>query len=203
MTAKPAIIPFWTDGDALKIQEPTEAKKLLGFTPSEKPSPFEFNWQLHYIGLWVEYLEFVTDSLKELNSLYDAIVGVNGSHATINDVMADMGVNLPAQDVSVFIIDPFTANTIQVIDKPGVSLVFNARASFSKGTATVGINIDAERCTIKNGTFQNFADAGNTAINMTANATKCIIVENRFFNNDTDINSDAGTNNVIANNITY
>ena len=55
MATKPTVIPFWTDGDAAKIDEPSTAKKALGFVPNEKkPSPFNWNWLQYINGLWIE-----------------------------------------------------------------------------------------------------------------------------------------------------
>jgi hypothetical protein len=61
--SKPPVKPSWTDGNALKVTEPSSGKKLLGWTKSERP-PFQFmNW-IHWLTKeWVDYFESVTDDL--------------------------------------------------------------------------------------------------------------------------------------------
>lgn len=201
MATRPTIIPEWTDGAGSKIDQPDGAKTLLGWTPEEKPSPFIWNWLQHYNALWIEYLDQEVQSVQAQKGVYDAIVGIDGTHATINDVIADMdGVTLPVSDVRIFIQDPYTATTTQVIDKEGVSLEFHPRAAFSKGTVATGLQIDANRCKVLMGRFLNFQLGADIAIELTANADNCHILNNTFVNNNTSIQND-GANNTITGNI--
>jgi len=203
MVARPSVLVPWTDGNVSKVTEPSGAKKLLGFTPEEKPSPFEFNWQLHFLGLWIEFLDQEIAATAALKNAYDATVGAGGDYADINAVMTAMdGVTLPVQDVRILVKDPLTITTTQVVDKPGVVLVFHPKALIAKGTGALGLQLDAERCKVDGGRFMNFSVGGDKAIELTANAKNCFIINNSFLNNDTEIDSALGSNNIITNNIT-
>lgn len=197
---KPSQDAKWATSGSALITDPGIGKRDQGWIVEIPPVEY-FNWWMNNVGNWIEYLDQQVDAVVAIQGLYDAIVGTGGTHATINDVIADMGVNLPATDVRVFVKDPQTVTATQVIDKEGVELEFHPKANIAKGlTVVIGLQIDAQRVKIKGGRFLNFDEAGGIAIDMTSNAKNCIVKDNTF-NNNTDEIADAGSNNIKVNNI--
>lgn len=198
--AKPAQDAKWATSGSALITDPGVGKRDTGWVVEIPPVEF-FNWWMNNVGNWIEYLDIQVDAVAALQSIYDAIVGTGGTHATINEVIADMGVGLPSQDVRVFVQDPQTVIATQIIDKEGVELYFHPKAFMAKGVATVlGLQIDAKRVKIDGGRFMNFDEVGGVAIDLTANAKNCFIKNNTFVNNTGDL-VDLGSNNVKVNNI--
>ena len=205
MLAKPAFKLDWTIGNpnfGTVTVEPTAQEKEDGWVPDQRPPRETMNWLFYAVDQWIDYLEQQSDIVTANAAQYDAIVGTLGTHATINDVMTDMdGVILPVQDVRIFVIDPQTIAATQVVDKPGVEIVFHPKAAMAKGGATViGLQVDVKRVKIFNGRFLNFDEAGGKAIELTANAKNCQIVGNTFDNNTEEID-DLGSNNSLAHNL--
>lgn len=76
--AKPTIIPYWTDGAANKVAQPTAAAQAQGFTAGQPP-PFEYvNWLFYEIGQWVGYLNEATNATTMSTSLNDLMRLVGG-----------------------------------------------------------------------------------------------------------------------------
>jgi len=195
--AKPTSKPDWTDGDAAKVQEPSAAKKLLGWVSLERP-PFEFmNFLFFNIDEWIDYFEVTTDGLLALQSTYDAVVGVGGTHSTLNDAIADGGLG---NDVRVLVTDVTTVVATQVLSKDGWEIVFKPRASFSQGAATTpAIQITANRVNIMGGRFIDFDGGSDVALQV--DGDNCMIRDTRFLNCDVEI-EDNGTNTSISGTLT-
>ncbi len=198
--AKPASHLEWTDGAASKVVEPSAAKKLLGWVALERP-PFEFmNWLFFTTDEWLKYFEVTTDGLISLQSTYDVVIGVSGTHATINAAIADGSLG---DNQRVLVFDPFTVTTTQTISKDGWVFDFKPAAIYAQGAATTpGLLITAERVKIFEGRFTDFDGGGpDVAVEFSAASKNCIIDNCSFFNDDTDID-DLGTNNTLgANNV--
>jgi len=196
---KPTKLLDWTDGAAAKVQEPNAAKKLLGFITKEKPSPLEFNWLLHFTDLWIKYFDGEIDLLIGLQSTFDYVVGVGGTHADINALVADVAV-LPYSRV--LIKDAATLTITQTISKEGLDFTFHPRAHYSKGaTLGIGIDVTANRVKLKDGRFLNFNEAGGRGIRLSATADNCYVQDNTFVATPTEI-EDLGANNTLTGNKT-
>ncbi len=197
--AKPSTHIDWTDGAPAKVTEPTAGKKLSGWLKGERPA-FQFmNFLFFRIDEWIKYFEAETDLLIGLQSIFDYVVGVGGTHADINALMADGSV---ANYSRVFVKDAATLTVTQVISKEGMDFTFGSNAHYSKG-ATLGIALDitAPNVSVRGGRFLNWDEAGGRGIRLSAPATGSMIVENRFNNCPTEI-EDLGSNNLKVNNIT-
>jgi len=202
--AKPASKPDWTVGNpdfATVTQEPSVAKKQAGWLPDERP-PREFmNWLPFNMTEWINYFETTTDTLIGKGIDYDAVVGPTGTHADINEVIADMGVGLPATNIRVYVNTVLTVVSTQVIDKEGVQLEFHPSAVIAKGAALViGLQINASRVKILGGRFTNFNEVGGKAIDILALGKNCHILNNSFTDSTEEI-ADAGVNNTKTGNI--
>lgn len=196
--AKPSSHLEWTDGAPAKVTEPTVGKKLSGWLKGERP-PFQFmNWLFFRQDEWNKYFETQTDLLIGLQSVFDYVVGVGGTHADLNALVADGGV---ANYSRVFVKDASTLTVIQTLSKEGLDITFGSSAHYSKGaTLGIGLDVTAPNVSIRGGRFLNFDEAGGRGIRLSAGATGCMIVENRFNNCPTEI-EDLGSNNLKTNNI--
>lgn len=80
--AKPTIIPYWTDGAANKVAQPTASASAQGFTAGQPP-PFEYvNWLFYQLGSWVGYLNEAQNSTTMSTSLNDLLRLINGGRWT-------------------------------------------------------------------------------------------------------------------------
>jgi len=198
--AKPSINAKWATSGSALIADPGAGKRDTGWIVEIPPVEY-FNWWMNNVGSWIEYLDTQVDAVLAIQGLYDAIIGVGGTHEDINAVVADMGVGLPATNVRAYHLGAAVPTITQVINKDGLEIEFHPKATFSKGAAlVVGLQIDAKRCKIINGRFLNFNEVGGKAIDMTVNAKNCFIKDNSFDNNTAEI-VDAGSNNVKTGNI--
>lgn len=198
--AKPTAKPNWTVGNpdfATITVEPSNAKKLAGWLPDERP-PREFmNWLFNNLGEWVDYFETTTDAIVTQQGLFDAIVGTGGTHADINALMADPNI---ANLKNILIASSLAITTPQIINQSGMNFTFHPKATIFKDSSTIGLQIEAERVRILSGRFFNFSAVGDKAIVLTATAKNCMI-ENTFFKTCDTMIDDLGTNNLLGNNL--
>lgn len=202
--AKPASKTNWTVGNpdfGTRTIEPTAQKKEDGWFPDERPPSEFWNWILFNIGEWINYFEGVTDNLAALQGTYDAVVGTGGTHADINEVMADPDI---ANIKKILVVSPFVAVATQVINQPDIHLEFKPQATFTDGAdLPTGIQLTAaaKRCKILYGRFSGFNNlAGDEAIEILAGADNCLIMGNSFFSNNNNI-SDLAAGTVLTGNI--
>ncbi len=199
--AKPTSKPNWTVGNpdfGTVTQEPTAGEKQTGWLPNQRPPREWMNWLFFNLGEWLDYFEGVTDGLSALQSTYDVVIGVGGTHATLNDAVADAGVG---ENARVLVKDPVALAATQVLSKNGWELVFKPSAIYAQsGIVTPGIQITAERIKLSGCRFADFDGGSDVALELDATAKNCIIFNNSYFNCDVNIQDD-GTNNALSNNI--
>jgi hypothetical protein len=194
---RPSSTPAWTQGNTGQQVEPTTGEKFAGYVPNQRPAPKKLNWVLGNVSDWIDWLDYIT-AVNYSVTAFDAVVGVNGTHATINDLMADSNI---ANIYSVLVTSPQTLTATQVINKSDISFVFKPSAVYSKGTTTTpGISITAQRVRITGGRFTSFNGVSDVAILLTNISKNNLITDCFFADNTTPIN-DLGSNNTYANNI--
>lgn len=195
---KPASHINWTDGAPAKVQEPTAGKKLLGWAFKERP-PFEFmNWLFFRLDEWAKYFESVTDELSVQKQEYDAIIGIGGTHADFNALMADVGVALLK---NILVTTPLTLTSNQILNQNDMIFTFKPQAVITKAVGcTIGLQVTALRVKIKGGRFVGFNVAGDKAIQLTNTAKNCLVTQASFIDCVTEID-DLGTNNSLSANI--
>jgi hypothetical protein len=194
--AKPTEYLDWTDGDAAKVTEPPTGKKLLGWTSAEKPPAQWFNWLFYIADQWIKYFDGEIDKVLASGLVYDAIIGVGGTHNTIPDLMADSDILLKK---NILVISPFTLTSTVLIDQNDMKFTFTPKATIAKGSIGLGIHIISERITLEGCRFLNFSGGGEEALKLSSASKYCIIKECRFLNNDTAINDEGTGNNLTAN----
>lgn len=190
---KPASKIDWTDGNALKVTEPTSGKKLLGWTKSERP-PFQFmNWLFFNLDEWIDYLESVTDAFIGYQSIYAAFVGTGSlaTHANINAAVADV----PAGS-KILVISSATVNTIQSLSKDKLEVDFLPSVIYTKGTAATAIQVQADRCMIRGGEFALFSGGGDAAIIIDSGSDFTKIRDTHFRGCTLDVSDLAATSSI-------
>ena len=196
--AKPTEKMEWTVGNPTARTEPSAGKKTDGWDPNERPAREFMNWLFHNTQEWLDYFETETDALLALQSTYDVVIGVGGTHATLNDAIADVGLG---ENQRVLIKDPATLTTTQVLSKNGWEIFFKPLAIYSQGAVTTpGIQITGSRVRLHGGRFTDFDGGTDVAIELTAAARNCMIYDNMFFNTDVTIQDD-GVNTALNNNL--
>jgi len=194
--SRPSVYPDWAL-TGTRTNPGTPAINT-GYTPDFIPPAEWHNWQFGYLGDWVRWL----DQQQQINASqfeYDAIVGTNGTYATINAMIA--AITGGAQIHKVLVTTPQTLTSTQIITSGIVDLwlTFRPDAVYTKGlTTTPGLSIQGQRITIEGGRWTSFNGGSDVAIQLEAASKNCRIINTNFAGNTTDIN-DLGTNNVIAN----
>jgi len=193
--AKPTRDSTWaTGGGALKT-DPGISKQAEGWSIEAPPVQY-FNWWMNIVGQWISYLDVQVDAVAAQQNNYDAIVGVGGTHATINAAIADV-----SEGAKILVTDPLALTDTQVINKNDISIEFKPSALVSTVTNLIlGLQIDAERVRVIGGRFTGFSNPSDKAIEFTANCKNCLLTQVYFLNNDTDVN-DLGTNTVMSANV--
>lgn len=160
--AKPASKPNWTDGDAAKVTEPTVGKKLLGWIADERPSFKFMNWLFYNITEWIDYFETTTDGLTALQSTYDVVVGVGGTHATLAAAIADAGLG---DNVRVLVKDPFSVTSTIVLSKNGWFIEWKPSAIYAQsGGTSPGIQVTGNNNSLVNAKLIDFDGGSDVGI---------------------------------------
>ncbi len=83
--AKPTTVPGWnTDGS--NRTNPGAGKRATGWAPGERPPANYFNWLLHWLGAWAEYLD--AGALEGDHSI-DGALDVTGGVTSAGTIHAD------------------------------------------------------------------------------------------------------------------
>lgn len=195
---RPTNTPAWTQGNTAQQTEPTNSEKFSGYSSNQRPSPKKLNWLLGNVSDWIDWFDYKIQAGIAALQGYDWVVGVGGTHATINALIADSNV---VDGNSILVTSPQTLTTTQVITKSGLDFYFKPSAVYSKGLSTTpGISIQGQRIRIMGGRFTSFNGGSDKAIQIESGFKNNWVMNASFVGNTTDI-SDLGSNNVLANNI--
>jgi len=187
--AKPSSHLDWAVGNpdpATNVIEPSPAKKISAWAADERP-PYEFfNWLFFRQDEWNKYFETVTD-IGFL--LFDAIVGseTGSTHATLQDANDDAGVAINSR-ILVRASGSQALTTAINLTKTGWDVLLEPGVEYSKDSATEAIILTAARQVIRGGRFTGFTGGGDNAIELTAPAEYCKVLESWF---------GVGTNNEV------
>lgn len=193
--AKPVRVSDWaTSGTALKT-DPGVSKQAEGWSV-EAPAVQYFNWWMNIVGQWISYLDIQMDAVVAQKLNYDAVVGVDGTHSTINDAVAAV-----SEGAKILVVDPLALTATQIVNKNDILIEFKPTALVSTVTGlALGLQIDAERVRVIGGRFTAFNNGGDKAMQFTAACKNCLLTQVYFYDNDTDVD-DLGKNTVMSANI--
>lgn len=190
--AKPSSYLDWTVAVPTNHVEPSPSKKDTGWVANEKPVAEHINWNFFNIDEWIKYFESITDTFL---ASFDAVVGLGGTHATLQAAIDDGSIGTYSR---ILVRDPETVDTTISIGKGGLEIWFHPIAAFTKGTATIGIQVGAIGVKILNA---RILGAFTTAIDLTIIAKNCRIQNCNFDSTVVTDIADAGTNNILQGNL--
>jgi len=195
--AKPASKPDWTVGNpnfGLVTIEPSVQKKIDGWFADERPPHEFFNWLFFNIDEWIDYFDLQVDALLLQLGNFDAVVGFGGTHADINDLMADPNI---ANLKNILVTQSIASPAIQVIDQDFMNFYFKPQASVIKNGSVKGILVDANNTRLIYPRFQGYNAGGDFALEIAAGKKNNLTTGPMFLDNDTNYN-DLGDNNTIS-----
>jgi hypothetical protein len=185
---KPTFYLDWTDGSASKVEEPTAAKKLLGYVANERPSFKHHNWIFWATDQWIKYFEDVTDTLLLSRKPWDAMVSATGgTHTTLQ---AAINAVTPYSRIIVF--GQHQISTTIIVNKP-VLIYFHPSASLENNGAGTGVQVSSVDVSFNFGVFKNFT----TAISITAGSHRCRILNCYFSGNTTNVSVAGGVQDTL------
>lgn len=76
---KPDSKTIWTNATPTNRLEPGGSKKNTGYIAGERPGFKTWNWLIYNLGLWTDYLEDVTDTLKISSTVTNGHIGQTGN----------------------------------------------------------------------------------------------------------------------------
>ena len=76
---KPDAKTIWTNATPGNRLEPGGSKKNTGYIAGERPGFKTWNWLIYNLGLWTDYLEDITDTLKISTTGADGYIGETGN----------------------------------------------------------------------------------------------------------------------------
>lgn len=206
LPSKPTDRPQWTENSPGQRVVPSEAFRENGWNPNVRPPSQIINWLFFNIGVeWVNYFDASINLLDGAVSgnlgQFDGTIGVNGTDATIPDFIARVRATNPnIEDQRIFVTDPQTLTSTQLIDLPGLEIVYHPRAVTAQGsTLQVGLRIDAPRVKIDGGRFIGFDLTEGSAIELTENA-KNVFIKNSLFDENTEDVAGILADTILSNN---
>ena len=194
---KPSSKPEWMPGaGAPEVQEPSSGKKITGWLIDERPPREYFNWLFQNLSEWVDYLESLTDETVGFSAIFKYRVGTGSfaTHATLNAAIADA-----AAGDGILVLSDATINTIQSISKNNLLIQFLPGVTYSKGSATSALQIQASGCRIKGGRFFGFNGGSDHAILIDVGSNFSFISECRFSGNTNDVTDNNGNSTIFGN----
>jgi len=189
---KPSSFLEWTVGnpDLVNVtQEPSALKKQAGWLPNERPPREQMNWLFWRTDEWLKYIDSVLDA--DIAS-FDFIVGSGPSmtatlQLALNSAVAGNRI-LVTQSVVVNATISTVTNNVGIFFRPGIT--------YTKGTATVGLEILHTGIDINSGRWVGFSAVGNTAIKIGVTGENTLLRNLRFDNNYQNV-EDLGINTTI------
>jgi hypothetical protein len=126
---------------------------------------------------------------------FDAIVGdplqAGVTHADLKSALDNA-----SDGWKILVLRSETLNAIPVVLNDNVEVVFKRGVTFTRGTATIGLQIDGNDCKIVNGRFKDFSTGGDNGLKVSVGALRSYLDAPRFNNCATSVN-DLGTNTFL------
>lgn len=190
LPSKPPFHLDWVPSDdPTKVVDPGTGKKNNGWLPGERPGSQFMNWLFYFTDQWNKYFEQVTDTLE---GQYDVVIGTDpmATHATLQAANDDV---LVGNNQRVLVKVGQTLNATINLSKPGWRITFAPGVTLSKGTATIGLQLNANSIEILHARFAGFSTSGDIAIQSLATKKYCKVLFSNFANCDTEVDDSAVT----------
>lgn len=152
---KPDAKTLWTNGTPGNRLEPGGSKKNTGYVAGERPGFKTWNWLIYDLGLWTDYLEEVTDTLKISTDIAgSSYLGQTG----------EVGIGTSSPTAKVHIISTGTGVAFR-IDTPELpdAIVVSSDGVVNIASATIQ-NQTIVNQTIDNLTVNNFISSPKSAL---------------------------------------
>ncbi len=176
MSGKP-VYPAWIPDNTTGIATPAGAKLAVGWLSAEKP-PFQYmNWFFNLISQWM-YFSGPTAP--------DAIIGTQAfcSHATLAAAVADTGLGT---NLNILIAESASISTTIHLTKAGWKITAAPGVTYSKGSTSTCISVEAANVEINRLRFSAFGSGGDKAITGTSAWQYGRVLFCNFFSCDTEI----------------
>lgn len=140
-------------------------------------------------------LPFAISTSATGSNEYDAVVG---SLLTAGVTHADLksALDNASDGWKILVLASQTINTVPVVLNDNIEIVFKRGVTFTRGTATIGLQIDGNDCKIVNGRFKDFSTGGDNGLKVSAGALRSYLDAPRFNNCATAVN-DLGTDTFL------
>lgn len=195
--AKPTSYLDWTVGNpnfATVTVEPSVLKKQAGWLPNERPPREYMNWALWKTDEWIKYIDGVLDA--DIAS-FDFIVG-SGPNMTPT---LQQALNEAVAGNRILVTENYTVNTTITTASNNVGIFFRPGVTYSKGTASVGLEILHNGIDINSGRWTGFSASGNSAIKVGIAGANTLLRNLRFLNNYQNV-EDLGVSTTIDSSMT-
>lgn len=140
-----------------------------------------------------DLLPFAVSTSATGSSEYDAVVGdisqIGVTHSDLKSALDNA-----SDGWKILVIKDETIDTIPVVLNNNIEIVFKRGITFTRGTATSGLQVNGSDCKILNARFSGFNTGGDKALKLTGN--RAVIDSPRFLNCATNI-EDTGTNTFV------
>jgi len=194
--AKPTESAEWATSGGALLEIPALSKKQTGWSV-EKPNVKFMNFWMNIVYSWIVYLDGAVDGVVAQALNYDAIVGVGGTHADLNAVMADANI---LDGSKILVTTPMALTATQIISKNDLIIEFKPSALVSTVTGLAkAFQITGLRIKIIGGRFISFNDVGDIVFEFTNTSKNCMITQASFFDNTSDVADNGAGNNFVSN----
>jgi len=134
------------------------------------------------------------------SSEYDAIVGIIGTDQGANYATLKAALDNASDGWKILVLRSETINTIPVVLHDKIEIVFKRGVTFTKGTATKGIQVDGDDCKISGFRAASFNTVADSGIHVSVGAIRTVVDAPRFLACDTNVKDD-GTDTFL--NVVY
>ena len=188
----PSTLLTWMSGQgAPQVQFPSNGKQTAGWQIDERPAREFMNALFQNAFDWISYLNSVYSQVAGVTGIYQGYVGVTNPLATYASINAAVAA-LPAGS-RILVLESAVLNTIQAISKNDFEVNFVAGVTYSKGTASSAIQVQASGVKIKGGRFTGFNGVSDIALLIDAGSAFTMYSEMRFNGNTTNVTDNNGT----------
>jgi len=136
-------------------------------------------------------LPFAISTSSTGSNDYDAVVG-NVLTAGVTHADLKAALDNASDGWKILVLESETVDTVPVVLNDNIEVIFKRGVTFTRGAATIGLQIDGNDCKIVNGRFKDFSTGGDNGLKVSVGALRSYLDAPRFNNCATTVN-DLGT----------